>query len=500
MFHELSFRTASVLALALTLGCSSDGSGSNDGSGGGGGTGAAGGTGGSEGTSSPWSVEQLTAGNGINLAAATSSTLPAGWIEAEYAVAGTAVSYAGETPANGMFALQRDGSADYRTRIVVRRPESATDFNGTVVVEWLNVSGGIDANPDYVFMTDELVRGGYAWVGVSAQHIGIEGGTVLVGGTGSDDAGKGLRTLDPERYDSLSHPGDAYAYDIFTEVARVLKHEGSVGVLGELVPERVLAVGESQSGFMLTTYVNGVHPLAQQYDGFLIHSRGGGHAPLGEPDAAIDLISALSLPPTLIRDDLDVPVLMLETETDLLFLLDYFPARQPDTDHIRTWEIAGSAHADQYLLGGAADAFDCGVAINDGPQHLIVKAALRHLDSWAGAGSPPPAASRLEIDDSASPAVFVRDADGIVQGGIRTPLVDVPVDVLSGAPVAGSVACTLFGSTTPLAPARISELYASEDAYLGAFTTAADAAISAGFVLEDDREALLSKAQPERVP
>jgi hypothetical protein len=115
-------------------------------------------------------------------------------------------------PADGFFVLREDASAEYRTRIVVRRP-SAADFNGTVVVEWLNVSGGLDANPDFVYLADELYRGGYAWVGVSAQRLGIEGGPVLISTPVSADAGagSGLRALDPERYGELHHPGDAFA-------------------------------------------------------------------------------------------------------------------------------------------------------------------------------------------------------------------------------------------------------------------------------------------------
>src|SRR6478672_5025033 len=35
--------------------------------------------------------------------------------------------------------------ADYTTRIVVLTPTDDAKFNGTVIVEWLNVSGGIDA-------------------------------------------------------------------------------------------------------------------------------------------------------------------------------------------------------------------------------------------------------------------------------------------------------------------------------------------------------------------
>ena len=45
-------------------------------------------------------------------------------------------------------------------------------------------------------------------------------------------------------------------------------------------PEHVVAVGESQSAFFLTTYVNAVDPLDRVYDGFLVHSRFGPAAPL----------------------------------------------------------------------------------------------------------------------------------------------------------------------------------------------------------------------------
>src|SRR6185503_12694432 len=97
-----------------------------------------------------------------------------------------------------------------------------------------------------------------------------------------------------------------------------------------------------------------------------------------------------------------------------------------------------------------------------------------------------------EIVTSSGAPAFSRDEDGIVLGGMRTPLVDVPLDVLSGAAPAGaSLVCMLFGSTTPLPADRVAALYASPQAYLDAYTAAADAAVAAGFVLEDDRASLL---------
>jgi len=448
-------------------------------------------------------VGVLSGGKGLNLAVGRNQPLPAGWVEEEYALEGTAVSYAsdGSLPGDGMFVLREDASADYRTRIVVRRPGTAAAFNGTVVVEWFNVSGGLDANPDFVYLADELYRGGYAWVGVSAQRLGIEGGPVLVSTPVSEQAGagRGLRVLDPERYGELHHPGDAFAYDIFTQVARTLRIRGKGGVLGPLVPTRILAAGESQSAFMLTTYVDGVHPLVHEYDGFFVHSRGGSAAPLGTSGTGIDLASAISGTATRFRTDLDAPVLVLQTEGDLLSVIGYFPARQDDTEHLRVWEVAGAAHADAYLVGDIAGSFGCPAPINAGPTHFIAKAALRQLNAWARGGAPVPQGTRLQIDSGGTGPVLKRDQDGIALGGIRTPQVDAPLDVLSGESAGGPIACILFGSTTPLPADRIAQRYASPDAYMQAFTQAADATIRGGFVLEDDRAALLADAEPSRV-
>ncbi|HVU01144.1 MAG TPA: alpha/beta hydrolase domain-containing protein [Polyangiaceae bacterium] len=449
-------------------------------------------------------VKLLTGGKGLNLAAARPDPLPSGWVEEEYEVQGTAVSYASAgdaaLPADGTYALREDQSADYRTRIVVRRPGTNADFNGTVVVEWLNVSGGVDANPDYAYTSAELFRGGYVWIGVSAQLIGIEGGQVLVSTPVSDQAGagKGLRVLDPDRYSDLHHPGDAFAYDLFTQVGRLARvPEAAGGVLGDLAPKRVLGIGESQSAFMLTTYVDGIHPLAHAFDGFLLHSRGGGAPPLGEAGKGIDLLQGLGAQATRIRTDLAEPVLMMETETDLLYVINYFPARQDDSDKVHTWEIAGTAHADAYLLGDIGATFGCPKALNAGPGHFVAKSALRHLDQWVRTGEAPPTSPRLDVQGS--PPSYAVDGNGNVTGGIRTPEVDVPVDTLSGAPPGGSIACQLFGSTTPLPADRLATLYSSAAAYTAAYGAAADSAVQSGFVLPEDKDALLADAHPDRI-
>lgn len=441
--------------------------------------------------------EVLDGGRGCFIGIAEPIVLPDGWVEEERVAAGTATSYRadGELGGDGRYELVPDIATDYRTRIVVRRPAAPEACSGTVAAEWLNVSGGVDASPDFSFLAKELFRRGTAWVGVSAQLIGVEGGPVAVGVQGGDGvAGLGLKSIDPARYGHLSHPGDAFAYDIFTEVARSLR---SGEVLGGLVPDRILGVGESQSAFAITTYANGVQPLTNAFDGFLIHSRAAPPAPLGVPGGFIDIAGSMGGPPTRIRDDLAVPVLVLETETDVLTFMRYHLARQDDTDRFRLWEVAGTAHADRFLVGARAELLDCGGPINAGPQRFVVRAALRALDEWVRTGRAPSIAARLELDDT--PA-FRRDSDGIVLGGIRTPHVDVPVDVLSGEPrPTAQVLCMLLGSTTPIPSVRLGDRYGTAAQYLDAYEAATDDAIAAGFVLVEDRDEVLADAQPARV-
>ena len=408
----------------------------------------------------------LTGGLGVALTAARPGPdlAAAGWTEAEYAASGT-------------------DPVPFTTRVVVRRPGSAP-ASGMLVVEWLNVSSGADAAPDWTYLADELVRQGHAWAGVSAQFHGVEGGSALVAVEGA--ALQGLKGADPERYGALHHPGDAYAHDIFTAVARE--------VARSLAAERVVAVGESQAAYLLTTYVNEVHPQERFFDGFLIHSRGDVAAPAGEPGRGIDLAAArASGRPTPIRDDLDVPVLVVQTEGDLLGRLNYLAARQPDAPMLRVWEIAGAAHADLFQIGEFEAFLGCPDPVNRGQQVYVVRAALRHLVAWAAGGPAAPGAEPIEVRDGA----FVRDEVGNVRGGVRTPVVDAPAEHLAGDAAPGaSVICGLFGRTVALTAEQWATRWPSYDAYVSAYTAATDAAIEAGFVLAEDRAALLDEVRP----
>ncbi len=428
----------------------------------------------------------------------------AGYEQRELGVVATvhAVTSADATfPEDGRFELAAGAEAEVRTRVVARRPVDPARCSGTVVLEWLNVSSGSDAAPSYGFLGAEVVRRGHVWVGLSAQKAGIETAPALVRiGDGAIRL-EALRQTDPERYGGLHHPGDEFSYDLYTCVARALRSSRADGPTADLGVERVLAVGESQSAYTLTTYANGVHPTEHAVDGFLIHSRGGPAAPLGGPDGRIDLEDGRGDEAVRIRDDLDVPVVVVETETDLLGHLRYLPARQPDTDGFRLWEIAGTAHADRSLIGDFEPVLGCPEPVNRGQQGFVVRAALRRLEEWVVHGTPPPAAPRLAVvDDGAGRGRFDVDDLGNVLGGVRTPCVDAPVELLSGlAPAGANRACQLFGRTAELPEATLRERYGSRDDYVAAYTAAADAAIAAGFVLAEDRGALLADARTDRI-
>ena len=448
----------------------------------------------------------LTGGKGIFLGAASAGPdLDAhGYREAEYSASGTASSYksAGELPPDGTFSLSPDATASYATRFVVRRPKEQKDFNGTVVVEWLNVSGGVDAAPDYTYVNAEILRKGYAWVGVSAQRIGIEGGPILVEvpGAAEQGAGKGIKAIDPARYGQLSHPGDAFAYDIFTQVAQSLREPGSVSPLEGLDVQRVFAMGESQSAFTLTTYYDGVQPLTHEFDAFFIHSRGGTAAPLGTPGGGIDVASSLQGKPTKLRTDQPIPAIVVETETDVTGLLSFYPARQPDNDHLRIWEIAGTAHADAYQIGPTESMLGCPTPVNRGQQYAVLRAALRGLQTWVTTGEAPPKGEPLATDGAGAKPGLVLDAVGNATGGVRTPVLDAPVDRLTGIAGEGaSVICLLLGTTTPLTAEQLATLYTGQDDYVAKYGKATDAAIAAGFALAEDRDEILQGADPSRV-
>jgi len=432
---------------------------------------------------------QLTDGNRPFLAATMFNLSSVGYTEAEYSFSGVACAYV-----RGKEAVRTSAEeAPFSTRLLVYRPADDALFNGTVWVEWLNVSGGLDAAPDWVCAHTELVRRGAAWVGVSAQQIGVAGGTSVLG-----MESPGLVGMDQARYGGLSHPGDRFSYDIYKQATQAVRAAKDT-ILDGLSIERVFGIGESQSAFRLTTYINDIDPLSQVHDGFVVHARGGKAAPL---DDESDPSETDDGQPVQFRTDLRVPVLCVQSETDLINL-EYLTARQDDSESFVLWEMAGTSHADVYTF--AAGMIDTGrlpieelaVAwrpgidvfgmkfdkpVNAGLQHYIVCAAVRALERWVTNGTRPSPAPRLAIHDGS----IVTDDKGIAIGGIRTASVDIPVAVLSGFGNSGNPLAFLAGSTTPFSSSLLGDLYSSNAEYVERVASSNHMALESGFLLPED--------------
>ena len=384
--------------------------------------------------------------------------------------------------------------------MAIWKPANAADFNGTVFVEWLNVSPGFDNPPDWLSAHNQIIREGAAWVGVSAQMASVTGSQVIQT-AGAPPAG-GLIGADAARYGSLHHPGDAFSYDVFTQAGEAVRGKGhGPNPLAGYHVKHVIAMGESQSAFRMTTYVDAIQPIAKVYDGFLIHSRGGQAAPfgvqtLGQADPTVPSIAR-------IRPDVGVPVMTVETETDLI-RLGYLPAQQRDSKNFRLWEVAGTSHADAYFerslsdLGdGSAEAamldpaqasggrLGCSENVNEGAAYEVVSAALVGLEKWVRTGTPPAKAPRMKTTGTGAAAAIVRDEHGIARGGVRGPIVDAPIATNDGLPNGGGSMCFLFGHTKPFDAATLATLYPNGAAdYVKAFDKAADKAVKVGFWLK----------------
>ncbi len=453
---------------------------------------------------------------GLGIIAVASTLFPLSWLgydSAEYFLSGTANSYVSDAAltSDGYWTARPASSASYKTRIVVYKPTSAAKFNGTVIVEWLNVSGGADSAPAWINAHTELQRQGYAWVGVSAQKEGIDGGGVW------SVVSLPLKTFDPTRYGTLLHPGNSYSYDIFSQAAQAIRHPQGIDPLAGLTIKAMIASGESQSAERMTTYVNAIAPLTRLFDGFMLHSRIFGGAPLSEAPQ-IDVKA-----PTVVHMRTDVaPLMTLQTESDL-FLLQNYASTQDDGSNFRLWEMAGTSHADLYLtmpgmfdIDGTNTQFaevvsnsqpipgvlNCAEPVNSGPQHFMVSAAYAALNRWVTTGVPPTSAPRLTVNDGGT--AFVLDAYGNTLGGIRTPYVDAPTATLSAYGQPGSATlsttadsfCFLFGTTTLFDSATLKSLYPTHADYVNAVNTSANNALAQGFLLAPD-VALIEQAAQE---
>jgi hypothetical protein len=439
-----------------------------------------------------------------------------GYVEEEFFIEGTANRYV--TPP-GQPGSVKDSGHPFKSRIAVRRPKSAAKFNGTVIVEWYNVSQGHDGEYDWFQSADHIVRNGYAWVGVSDQRVGVNS----------------LKEWSPPRYGTLDVTDggkvadDSLCYDVFTAAALAIRGQGSAEVLGGLKTARLIAIGHSQSANRLYIYFHSVHPLsAKVYDAVVLHGGGGK-----------------------VSGDLNVKVFKLLNETDVTGQANN---REPDTDQYRQWEVAGTSHLDARFsrmmagLGLRVSGMDpvegspslAGPTISGGagngaagngdgvagtnvcknppfsriPEHYVLNALLDHTARWVKDGTPPPPASHIELQQLSDAVAFagnaaargpqgprwevVHDALGNAHGGIELAQHAVPTAANTGQNEGGAAGgernCNLMGSYFAWDDARLAMLYPSHSAYVAKVKEVTEKNLKAGYIVKADADATIAEA------
>jgi hypothetical protein len=431
-----------------------------------------------------------------------------GYREEEYFLQGMATSYrqrpGTELGPDGRWTAEPTDTAPFRTRFVVYRPEDAKDFSGTVQISWNNVTGGFDQHG----LGADMLESGLVFVGATVQRAGVHG---------RDPQPMGLATWDPQRYGSLSIPSDDYSYDIFTQVARSLavdRQNSPIDPLGGLSVRHLVGVGGSQSAGWLATYINAIQPLEGVFDAFMPTIYFGAGAPLEVGQALFSTIPPAfvedTMPPelrelervdaipTVIRDDMEALVMIVNSETEAITC---YPVRQPDTEHFRYWEVAGTSHISAQTLrsriesmaGDSANALMVDLTgFNEVPLEPVAAAAGVQFQRWLDEGTPPSIQPRIAF--VGNPPAVARDDNGIAIGGIRLPQVVVPLAANSALPGNNPMGM-LGGSCEPFPPEKIRAMYGNLENYLSEFERAARAAEKSGVIVPSAVEALTAEAR-----
>ncbi len=401
-----------------------------------------------------------------------------GYVEEEFFFAGMANTYNVNllVPKLDTAAITATG-IPYCTRMIVRRPKSAEDFNGTVIMEWQNNAAGYDLDAFWAYSQEHFIRGGYAWIGVSVQSAGVIGAS-------------GLKAWSPVRYNSLDLASDALSWDIFSQAAQAVRNPVGVDPMSRLKVQRVFAAGLSMAANRLLMYHNSIHPLAEVFDAFLLV--GGGAA---------------------LRTDLNVKVFKLLSETDVAGNANAKSQawiRQPESDHFRRWEVAGAAHLDFHLAQAFAplQTRDGLPVINaDGctlpgfsriPYHYVINAVYDHMVRWVKHNVEPPVGADLEVLTLGSQvSILARDRFGSALGGIRLAQHSVPTAINTGLNYPDTPStnfCRTFGSHVPFDAATLATLYPDHQIYLALVIAATHDSLRDGFIVGADAAATIRDA------
>lgn len=441
------------------------------------------------------------------------------YVEEEFLIKGQAdlFSYTDNPPVPGAKARVA-ADVPYGTRFIVRRPVRASDFNGTVVIEWLNSSANLDTAPVWDASAEYFVRSGIVYVGFTNANQAL---VYLL--AGCPQPGTGLLQCEGRYQPPVVFPfaDDGLAFEAASQLANLIRGRTPDNPLPpRFRVRRVFHAGNSQQGGSVTTYSNEFHQPGLN-DGYFIQVAGGTSRRLSAKSPTY----APGDPNGFAPDDLPVPVVRAQAENDVarraLQTGDATFTRQANTPTFRYYELAGVAHNPVHKdieLVGAGDLFPGSPAVRledlctlesntsaDGPVFgaYLYNAMWRNLERQTRFGIPMPVATPLPVTEGQ----IARDRFGNARGGLRLAALDVPTATYlplnqpnTTLPLPPDIAplqrlvCLLNGGVERFDAATLARLYPRRSDYVIPIAFGTLSLLAQGFLLPEDAQRLIQNA------
>jgi alpha/beta hydrolase family protein len=412
-----------------------------------------------------------------------------GYDQAEYFISGTAKAYG-----------TNERPAPYKVRIQVMRPIDPRRASGAAIVEWSNVTAQYEIPLGWVWSHPYVMTSGDVYVMVGAQEVGVCDNK-------SPDpklevcSPTSLKGWDPARYSSLHHPGDDYSFDIYSQAIQAILHPRRTNPVAGLVIRHVIGYGQSQSGTRFDSYLcNGADGAARLIDSAIIDA---------------DIGTTLSCRPR-------APTLKLWSEDSAR------PSSSTYGPNLRIWMIPGASHEDAWQskyeeawtnyndlgrppsipgnremqadagnygqegLPAAAETATCLPNGDAYPRRYVDDAAVQALKDWMVSGKPAPIFPSISFASATAPAAssanFNHDQFFNTLGGLRSPVLDVPVATYIGP------TCGLFGETAAFTPVQLRQLYPTQRFYVDKMYESIQTAVRNGALITADATDLMDRA------
>ncbi len=421
------------------------------------------------------------------LAAPAAELAARAYVEQELVVSGTAALYQwGDDvvkPAATTEQRQR-----YAVRVLMRRPQAASQASGRVIVELLDAGNGTEAAPLWTLSSARLMAQGDVWVGISVQRSALDG----------------LCRVNAARYAALAAlpaagcaaPGaPGSSWDAIAQVGALLRSSSRENPLSSFKVRQLIAAGQGQAASMLLTYLHSGHRQqrlgndAAVFDAFVLTSLSAPAAALNECDALLPADDPRQRVPSVSE-----PVTVVMTQADAPWGRQM---RLVDADEPvrRLYEIAAAPAGAVALAGDSGS--PCVDAANGFPNGMALNAIWAQIGQLLSDGTPMGQAPRLQ-----------RDADGTLQadprgnalGGLRLPPLSVPLlaygtggQARDGSAVAGR-RCALAGSQRRFDSAELKTLYGNRAGWLKTYQAAIAQAVAERWLVEADAAVLRAQA------